>query len=351
MQNTTKANYANAPLHLTDAVITPDGAYPVLPHLRMPNAGQLCRVDWLNLTMCVTSVLDHPDRFSISYANQLSYRQDVIAKLSEDLQDILGFGIADKNARGRNCYEHSYNLDYSAGTVCIGGQNETVMLTLNGTGCTFAKDDWESALQFYLLKARNAKITRLDLCYDDLDGSTISVDWANTMDDQDGFSNGGRRPRFEQRGNWKRPDNKGRTAYIGSRKSSKYCRIYEKGKQLGDPNSQWVRCEVEYKNKHIYIPLETLVNPTPFFLASYPCFEQMDEQDTPRKKFERIKRTQKLTFEQAMEITKHQFGRYINAFRDVYADDNALLNELTDINNKHYPERLNVLTIPTNAGV
>ena len=34
-------------------------------------------------------------------------------------------------------------------------------------------------------------------------------------------------------GNWKRPNGKGRTLYIGCRESGKSCRIYEKGKEQG----------------------------------------------------------------------------------------------------------------------
>jgi hypothetical protein len=36
----------------------------------------------------------------------------------------------------------------------------------------------------------------------------------------------------------------GRTFYVGTREGGKLCRVYEKGKQLGDPQSKW-RAEVE----------------------------------------------------------------------------------------------------------
>ncbi|UWT36668.1 replication initiation factor domain-containing protein [Neisseria gonorrhoeae] len=42
----------------------------------------------------------------------------------------------------------------------------------------------------------------------------------------------------------------GKTYGIGSRESSKYVRIYEKGKQLGDKTSTWTRFEIEFKAKH-----------------------------------------------------------------------------------------------------
>ena len=38
----------------------------------------------------------------------------------------------------------------------------------------------------------------------------------------------------------------GRTLYIGKRKNGKLLRVYEKGKQLGDPSSPWVRWRLSF---------------------------------------------------------------------------------------------------------
>ncbi|WP_208854469.1 replication initiation factor domain-containing protein, partial [Kingella kingae] len=64
------------------------------------------------------------------------------------------------------------------------------------------------------------------------------LDWSNGLFDVRPAC-----PKFSRTGtDWDCNDNTGKTAYIGTRKhSSKYTRIYEKGKQLGDINSQWVR--------------------------------------------------------------------------------------------------------------
>lgn len=54
-------------------------------------------------------------------------------------------------------------------------------------------------------------------------------------------------------GDWlgSNPGQKGRTLYIGSRQSSCFYRLYEKGKEQGIPGSDWVRFECEYKpRKH-----------------------------------------------------------------------------------------------------
>jgi len=54
--------------------------------------------------------------------------------------------------------------------------------------------------------------------------------------------------RLGQAGDWINEDDpKGRTLYLGSRKSEKFLRCYQKGRQLGDPESTWVRVELQVR--------------------------------------------------------------------------------------------------------
>lgn len=80
--------------------------------------------------------------------------------------------------------------------------------------------------------AKRAKLTRIDLAHDDFDGSHISVDWADEQDNDSikgtGFQNGARKPNVEHKGNWKRPNGRGRTLNIGSRESGMYVRDFTK---------------------------------------------------------------------------------------------------------------------------
>lgn len=340
------SDYLSYPLLETDAVITDDGAKPVM--LRRPAKGQCCVIDWLNITMKAVSF----DNINTAGLDGEAWQSQIIKNVSNLLKDILGFGVECRNKVGINFYDASYRLEHNAGVVCIGGQNDTVMITINGIGCTYAKDQWQADLYAWLnLFGRDAKITRIDLAHDDLYGDYTNLSWFARQDDKGGFISGGRRPEVELRGNWKRPSGRGRSIYIGTRRSSKYCRIYEKGKQLGDPNSKWLRAEVEFKCKHIFIPFDVLIDPSPFFLASYPCFHVFDAKDKQETKtFERIENQELISFARAIELTRHQYGRYINCFRQEFKKqaltDSQLLDLLTDINNKAYPERLDMLTIP-----
>ena len=103
-------------------------------------------------------------------------------------------------------------------------------------------EDWSSLTAFFRDDFRS-RMTRWDGAVDDYIGKR-GIDWAVDQDKCGGFNAGGAQPRCRQNGNWIKPDGKGRTLYIGERKNGNMGRIYEKGKQLGDPNSRWTRFEV-----------------------------------------------------------------------------------------------------------
>lgn len=343
------ADYAKYPVLNADTVLMGDDSDLRVIMPQRPALGQICIIDWLNVTLQAATFDDDISRAHTS--PQLRQRR-LISNFSATLQDLLGFGVSHQLKTGANFYESSYQLDHNAGKVCIGGQNDTILLMLSGTGCTYAKHGWQHALHdFLLLRAKDPKITRIDLAHDDLNGDYTNLAWFVRQHDKGGFNSTNRTPEIELRGNWKRPNGKGRSVYIGTAKASKYCRIYEKGKQLGDKSSPWVRVEVEFKAKSIFIPIQVLIDPSPFFLAAYPCFHIFDDKhEHQRATFERIDRQNLITFAHALDITKHQFGRYLYAFRAEFVKhgltDSALLDVLTQLDNKAYPERLDALTIP-----
>lgn len=331
--------YAKTPLDDTDAVVIDGEVKTVL--VRKPMQGEKCVIDWLNIVLSVHDFApkDNPTLSDTALENY------VISRLSQKLLKIIGFGIDSENATGRNFYRRSFNLEHGTGVVCIGGQKNTILVMINGTGCNYANIDYELDLFDWLDSLNHAVITRIDLAYDSLDEPFLTVDLFNTIHSKGGFNKGGRTPDVEHRGNWKSPNGKGRTLYIGSRQSSKFCRIYEKGKQLGNKDSHWLRVEVEFKARDIFIPLSILLNPTDFMVAAYPCFYLIQE-DTPLDRYEVRDNNELLTFSNAIALLQKQYGRYIHFFRQCFKDDSVLLDILTDIPNKSPPEKLDILTIP-----
>ena len=68
---------------------------------------------------------------------------------------------------------------------------------------------------------------------------------------QGAFNRGGRPPKLKEAGDWIKHCGYGRTLYLGARGNGKFLRIYEKGKQLGDRTSPWIRYEVELHSNQL----------------------------------------------------------------------------------------------------
>ncbi|WP_239352980.1 replication initiation factor domain-containing protein [Snodgrassella communis] len=205
---------------------------------------------------------------------------EVAGHISGAIYEIMGYGLSSA-ARGRNGYSMSYLMGterVSYGYVAFGGsqQRETVCIHFTGTGLMAAQDGWEHRLyQFLQDFAPNARITRCDLAHDFIEGEYTPEqalkDWESGL-----FTSRYTKPVAECVGSdWLSGTNRGKTLYIGSRKSSKYCRIYEKGKEQGDEQSKWVRFELELKNKDIIIPHDILTNPGQYLTGAYPICEQL----------------------------------------------------------------------------
>lgn len=247
--------------------------------------------------------------------------EQVMLCISNRMHHIFGFGITSKNEKGANFYKESWNLGDNWGMVCYGGQRGTILVTLNGSGCAAAREGWENRLKTYLEQTERARITRLDLAHDDYEGRTYTVDRAD-QDHTDGLFNcGGRNPDCEYRGNWKSPNGKGRTFNIGNRSNGKFCRVYEKGRQLGDEKSDWVRIEVEFKSCDRLIPFDALVRPGEYLAASYPAFSWISERQ------ERIYTTQRVVeanVERTIKWLRHQCGASVGALVDLLGVDGFL---------------------------
>jgi len=163
---------------------------------------------------------------------------------------------------------------FPIGFLCYGGASQAGrwMLQLTGSGCSVVSS-WSRLGK--LLAALDARITRLDLAVDFLDGH-IGVDDAVAMHKAGRFTSGGRPPTTTCAGDWIDRE-KGRTLYVGSAANGKLLRVYEKGKQGGDLSSEWVRFEVQFGNRDRVIPFRALTERDLFFCGAYPALAEMLE--------------------------------------------------------------------------
>ncbi|CNP84242.1 phage replication initiation protein [Neisseria gonorrhoeae] len=208
------------------------------------------------------------------------------------------------------------------GRVHYGGQQNTILFELTGTGCGVAKEGWESRLFVFLTNAIRPKITRVDVAKDFFNGE-YSPNQAREDRNKGLFTCHHVKPKGECLGSdWEEEDDEtkmtsGKTYGIGSRESSKYVRIYEKGKQLGDKTSTWTRFEIEFKAKDIVIPFEVLQTPGEYFGGAYPICERFTGS---ANRIEAVKSKIMIDFDTYIERLKKQIGRGINASKAVFPD-------------------------------
>lgn len=154
------------------------------------------------------------------------------------------------------------------GRIGWGGNRGTGCVDLSGAGCAMVRD-WDAVMVG--IARMGGRLTRVDLCCDFLDGA-VSVDRAVAAYRIGAFASQGRPPvarLIDDLGS-----EKGRTLYVGCGSSSKLLRIYEKGRQLGDKASPWVRVECQFKRGDFDLPLAMLVDCATYLAGAYPVLKK-----------------------------------------------------------------------------
>ncbi len=216
-------------------------------------------------------------------------------------------------------FKQSVRFGSGAGLIAWGGASQRghVYFSIQGQGCAMV-EDWAGLATW--LREHAASIKRADVAYDDFCGEVASIAWAIDQYAASGFNAGGRKPRHQVFGDWLAGESssKGRTLGIGSRTSGKYCRIYEKGKQLGNPSSPWTRIEVEWHGKDRLIPYELLTEPGKYLAGAYPCLAFLNAEQA---RIKTIANSVTISFDSAVEHGRQQVGKLVNLMSHVYGGD------------------------------
>lgn len=224
---------------------------------------QAAKVDWLNFTFQMQAATDDEETPAVT-----------VKALIDRFTDVLGRPLTGVDeGKGLRGYRHSVTLMAHVGSVkqlfgfiAWGGeaQRGSCLVSISGGGCALV-DDWQQIKDF--ISELHGKITRLDLAVDFLNGE-YTVDDAVEFYKAGRFTLSGRAPCTSQAGDWL--NERERTLYIGKAKNGKVCRVYEKGHQLGNMDSNWTRFEVQFGSRDRVIPLDALTNRDAFFAGAYP---------------------------------------------------------------------------------
>lgn len=334
--------------------------------IRMPVGTEQVIIDAVNFVTSVDSFGEFDEVLKdveMSEAEKLELVKEFVFEITTVLSDIFGsdFSDATYNGKGIHFYKYGFSIgnnDAKLGTIAIGGQNNTVLIMITGTGCQYADNYWEHNLYNFLkYQAVNPKLTRIDLAHDDFEGIYSSPEIADTADSQGMFALTNRMPTVQHLGDWKRPTGAGRTLQVGKRENGKLYRGYEKGKKFGDVDSLWFRSEVEFGSAGRHLPFEMLTSPTQYFAGAYPfCLELVEH--AKGEIFDMVsrvpctKKEAEISLNKSIQIWKHQAGRYIAAYRELFVkkdsqgnlipDDTLILDLLQTEKKDFYPKRLRV---------
>ena len=293
----------------------------------LPRSDQSAFIDTFSMTVHIA------DFFGSEGAHHMSkvWPSELI-ELFRPILNQLGFGI-DQNAKpkGINGYQVALPVCYpedaeykNLGFVAAGGNGDTINLHLTGEACGCLQPLHWGRLYTWLLDKPSAKVTRIDLAHDDYDGIR-TVDDALQLWLDKAYHSAGLPPSMCQHGNWTSPDGTGRTIEIGKRGSGKMLRVYEKGKQLGNPESPWVRWELELRKQGRVIPLDVLLRPGDYLKGAYKCLHWMKGIASTVKT---IRKTAEITIARMKEYAKRNVGRLLYALVQFGQSASGIVNEL-----------------------
>jgi phage replication initiation protein len=255
-------------------------------HVAEGNTSATAFVDWLGFSV------------ALPFGQRIRWLQDAV----ETVFRVPRNGWAD-TGKGWYGYKHRLNLG-SFGLLAFGGkaQRGTYHVELNGHACR-AIHDWKAARVWGETYAAN--VTRLDLAHDDLGACTVSVGKALSWLTDGLFTTSGRPPKAEL---WDDlGSGRGKTLYVGSRGAGKLLRVYEKGKQLGDPLSPWVRAEVELRNKGRVVPWGAVTDAASYFAGAYPVLGFLS---TEQIRLRTIQRGGQISYDAMVNTLRRQGERH-----------------------------------------
>lgn len=296
----------------------------------------ICHVDTLRFVLAEIALADHAGEACES-------ADDYAVIVSRLLAEATGFGLGDQ-IKPRDFYDSTWGIGPNAvcGHVAAGGgrQHGTVLVSITGVGCMAFRPGWEQRLHD-LLDPLRPRITRGDAARDIFDGALTVHDARKAWHagEMDRYHN---RPVIHLPGEWEGGDryNKGLTVNVGTRESPLEVCVYEKGKQLGDPDSVHVRVEARFRDNHHIIPWDFLVRPQDYFVSGNAFLAQFSVAGEEPVHLERKAKYVDRTWEHLVHHAKRCYGPLIKLGRAMYGDADIL--NMLQADHDRWPRKLDI---------
>lgn len=308
----------------TPAGLCKSSGVPVGPETnrgqKFRSTGFACGIDWMTCTFSLA-------RLEECSATNLDF-------LAQFILGDCGIRVMRPVARRANFYDNScVMLDREGalvGHVRFGGNGDRMMFDLTGAGCRWVNSWAHVRLQLEILGAR---VTRCDVAVDDFEGKIFDVRKIATMASEGAFRGAGRPPKtrfIDDHGN-----RTGCTLYVGRKGHKEFC-LYDKGMQLKDETSCWVRGEQRFYGKHYDepdalddsavggLPYAILTAPMRFFRGAHGLLNTLCEAiclDDLADKLHVVKAKVEATANAAVKWLREQCGPTLNLLFQALGDD------------------------------
>jgi phage replication initiation protein len=252
-------------------------------------------------------------RVSIDYCT-LVFSQDAAARVGQTTRTICGwlfgglFEATELRPRMWQFYRSSaYIVDRQGevvGRIGCDGNGDTWCVSLTGSGCKQV-EDW--AYTYHQALYLDAHLSRVDVAFDDFDGQIFDdIRRVDALARSGAFSSEMGRPAktkfWDDHGS-----NDGCSVYVGSKGRKELC-VYEKGKEQGDPESPWIRCELRVWRSNGHVPLDALLRSHEFLVGAYDVLRDMIPLDCEGSRPETIRRTVAANANAAIRFLREQCG-------------------------------------------
>lgn len=282
------------------------------------NEAALAIIDYLTFTAPVSVLMPGEFGARVRAAANAGCETSIEALARHALHAIDAPGLTlDAQVKGfLSFYDHHMVIRNPAGKVAglfkIGGENQrgTFCLELTGEGCAHVVA-WAHTRA--VLEGWGAKMTRVDCAHDDREGRYTLED-VKRWHDEGAFTTRGRPPAIGFQGY---TDGSGQTIYIGKNKGNQQLCVYEKGKQLGDPSSLWVRFEARFGAKYREIPFDILERPWEYIVGHYPPLSWIAQVST---RMETAIAKAAAGMAASIRHAKRQCGSVVNAIAEAFPD-------------------------------
>ncbi|WP_224067575.1 replication initiation factor domain-containing protein [Vibrio penaeicida] len=241
-----------------------------------------------------------------SYEDYNAYTDFVMRQYLEEclrvfVTKVLGLAMSAPLDKPFQFYDNSFNLlspsgETYCGKIGIGGQNDTVHISIDGKGCkhVLARRSLFSLYHWLANVLQVTKLSRVDLAFDDFHG-LFDCEYALKASYESAFklSHRGNNPRVHDDRVWDWGDNGTKKFFkeqisIGSRQSLVYWRIYNKAleQKLADTSLTWYRSEVELKKWTVDVlrDIEGAFAGLNDYARSIVSSEPFDTKPTPNKR-------------------------------------------------------------------